>query len=148
MCFSPVKDQCRIAVVFRGKGKISQDEREDYHKGVDVCFQKCTWVDREIAVEWATNTFGPAVKDFDDFVLFCNNLDAQTCDAFRQKISDMAGVTRYGPSGITDAWQPVDSGFGRLFKVLTPAEQQDWLEHDENMDTWLGNKNKKLRAKE
>ena len=103
VCFSPVKDQCRIAVVFRGKGNISQDEREAYHKGVDVYFQKCAWVDREIAVEWATNTFGPAVKDLDDFVLFCDNLDAQTCDAFRQKISDMGGVTRYGPSGKTDA---------------------------------------------
>ena len=37
VCFSPVKDKCRIAIIFRDTGKrISEDEKAAYHKGVDV----------------------------------------------------------------------------------------------------------------
>ena len=138
VCFSPVKDSCRVAIIFRGQGHISPDERAAYRMGVDVYFQKCAWVDRKVAQEWTDKTFAPVVKDFDDYVLFCDNLNAQTCDAFREKISSLGGVVKYGPAGKTDSWQPVDSGFGRLTKSLAFAEQQDWLDHDTNMDRWLG----------
>lgn len=149
VCFSPVADKCRIAIIFRGKGKVTKDERLAYHKGVDVYFQKCAWVDREIACQWADKTFGPAIKDIDDgILLICDNLDGQTCDAFRKKIKALNGIVTYGPAGQTDAWQPVDSGFGRLLKILISNEQQDWLEHEQNMDKWLGNDDKKLSAKE
>ena len=119
--FAPVKDSCRVAIIFRGQGHISPDERAAYHKGVDVYFQKCAWVVRKVAQEWADKTSAPVVKDFDDYVLFCDNLDAQTCDAFREKISSLGGVVKYGPAGKTDSWQPVDSGFGRLTKSLAFA---------------------------
>ena len=149
VCFSPVKDRCRIAIIFRGKGKISEDERLAYHKGVDVYFQKCAWADKEVSVDWAEKTFGPIAKDLnDEFIIFCDNLDGQTCDGFREKIKQLNGIVRYGPVGKTDTWQPVDSGFGHLLKVLISNEQQDWLEHDENMDIWLGNDGKKFTAKD
>ena len=49
--------------------------------------------------------------DVKDFTLFCDNLDGQTCEEFREKLKELDGVTRYGPPWQTDAWQPVDSGY-------------------------------------
>ena len=76
----------------------------------------------------------------DEFVIFCDNLDGQTCDAFR----DNLGVTfAMGHLG-----KPVDGGFGRLLKVLIKAEQQEWLECDENIEKWIGNDQEKFSAKD
>ena len=92
-------------------------------------------------------TFGPAGKDI-EVLLICDNLDGQTCEEFRRKIKELDGIVRYGPSGKTDAWQPVDSDIGRLVKVLISNEQQEWLEHDESMDLCLGNNEEKLTTKQ
>ena len=62
--------------------------------------------------------------DVKDFTLFCDNLDGQTCEGFRENLKELGGVTRYGPPGQTDAWQPVDSGYARLLKILTKNEQK------------------------
>ena len=32
--------------------------------------------------------------------------------------------------------QPVDAGLGRLLKILISREFEEWLEIDENLDTW------------
>ena len=40
ICFRPEGEQLRIAVIFRGQGKrISQVEKQAWHKNVDVYFQ-------------------------------------------------------------------------------------------------------------
>ena len=111
-------------------------------------WQKCAWADRNVSVDWLSKTFSSVVTDLDvkDFVLFCDNLDCQTCEEFR-KVKQLGGVTRFGPAGQTDAWQPVDSGYGRLLKILTKNEQQDWLKEDENFEKWAGNADK-FTAKE
>ena len=49
---------------------------------------------------------------------------------------------------MTDSWQPVDSGVGRILKSLVFHEQQEWLEKDENIEMWTGNSQKTLSAKE
>ena len=74
--------------------------------------QKCTWADRNVSVDWLSKTFSSVVTDLDvkDFIPFCDNLDGQTCEEFRDKVQQLGGVTRFGPAGQTDAWQPVDSG--------------------------------------
>ena len=147
VCFSPVKDKCRVAIIFRGTGKrISADEKKAYHKGVDVYWQGCAWADRTVSVEWLDKTFRADVADMSvsDFVLFCDNLDGQTREEFRDKVKELGGVTRYGPKGQTDAWQPVDSGYGRLLKVLTNHEQQEWLE----TERWTGNTDINFTASE
>ena len=36
------------AIVFRGKGNVSTEEKAQYDEGVDVYFQSCTWMDSEI----------------------------------------------------------------------------------------------------
>ena len=61
---------------------------------------------------------------------------------------NIGGIVWYGPPNATGLWQPVDSGYGNLLKVLTKAEQQDWLEHDENLERWMGNSAHKFTAKE
>ena len=64
------------------------------------------------------------------------------------KSRQLGGDTRYGSPGKTDAWQPVDVGFGRLLKVLTNAEQHEQeLEHDEKIEKWIGNDREKFSAK-
>ena len=102
VCFSPVKDKCRVAIIFRGTGKrISPDEKAAYHKAVDVYWQKCAWADRNVSVDWLSKTFSSVVTDLDvkDFVLFCDNLEGQTCEEFRDKAKQLGGVTRFGPAG-------------------------------------------------
>ena len=40
ICFSPTGKQPKLAIVFRGTGKrISEDEKQSWHKDVDVYFQ-------------------------------------------------------------------------------------------------------------
>ena len=36
------------AIVFRGKGNVSTEEKAQYDEGVDVYFQSCAWMDSEI----------------------------------------------------------------------------------------------------
>jgi hypothetical protein len=148
VCFSPVGDNIRIAIIFRGTGKrISAQEKASYHPAVDVYWQECAWVDRKVALDWLERTFKPAVAD-KEFLLFCDNLDAQTHVDFREKVKEYGGFPRYGPPGLTDAWQPVDSGHGQLLKVLTGKVQQNWLEMDENIEQWSGNTDTNYTAME
>ena len=48
----------------------------------------------------------------------------------------------------TDIWQPVDNGYGALYKRLIGNIQDEWLESQENIDLWLGNSEKKLTTSE
>ena len=50
----------------------------------------------------------------------------------------LKGVVKYGPTGKTYSWQPVDSEFGRLIKSLTISAQQDWLGGQQTWTYWLG----------
>ena len=54
VCFRPVGKQPKLAIIFRGKGKrISTQEKETWHKGVDVYFQENAWADTDFSVAWA-----------------------------------------------------------------------------------------------
>ena len=83
ICYSPSDTKVRIAIIFRGKGKrISEDELKAYHKDVDVYWQSNAWADTEFSIQWAKKTLKPAVSDSEsEFVLFCDNLTAQTSNA-------------------------------------------------------------------
>ena len=47
----------------------------------------------------------------------------------------------------TDIWQVVDCGIGRMLKQTVSRIQDEWLEHDDNINLWLGNCEEKLAAK-
>ena len=82
ICISP-EGKVRLAVIFRGKGKrISPDEKESYHKDVDIYWQPNAWADTEFSIEWVRKTLKPAVKtDNDEEFIFCDNLTAQTSES-------------------------------------------------------------------
>ena len=150
LCFSPVANKpVRIAVIFRGTGKrIPADELAAYHKDVDVYWQPNALADTSMSVQWTKGTLSAAVGDFDEFILFCDSLEAQTSLPFQEEIRELRGVVWYDVPNATDIWQPVDAGAGFLIKKLILHEQQRWLEEEENVELWLGNTEKRLGVKE
>ena len=78
--------------------------------------------------------FVTSVIDKDGFILFCDNLDEQTFRLFCEKIRELPGTVISRSPGKTDACQPVDGGFGRHLKALSKVNQQEWLEHEGNID--------------
>ena len=79
VCVRPVGSQPRLGIIFQGKGKrISDAERNSYHKSVDVFFQENAWADTRTSVEWVGRTLNPCVEELDRYVLYCDNLTAQT----------------------------------------------------------------------
>eukprot|EP00795_Rhopilema_esculentum_P014944 gene14944-biopygen848 len=154
ICFAAEGPPVKIAIIFRGTGKrISQDEIQAYHKDVDVYWQTNAWADINFSIDWVKRTLKPAVQNSsetgenEEFVLFCDNLSAQTNDLFLSKVRKLNGVVWFGLAGATDIWQPVDCGFGNMLKSLVRTLQDEWLQSDENIDLWLGNSVEKLDVK-
>ena len=138
VCVRPIGPQPKLTIIFRGKGKrVTQDEREAWHKDVDVFFQENAWADTEFSVNWVQKTLSATVKDEERFVLFCDNLTAQTSDSFKEEVSHTSGVCWFGLPNSTDLWQPVDAGYAELLKALEKQAQNDWL--DKDADRWYGN---------
>ena len=54
--------------------------------------KKNAWADTTFSVEWANRTLAPVVKDLDHFVLFADNLTAQTTDHFKSAVSNISGL--------------------------------------------------------
>ena len=51
VCFHPTGKQPKLAIIFRGKGKrITKEEKEAWHKEVDVYFQENAWADTDFYV--------------------------------------------------------------------------------------------------
>lgn len=131
---------CVSAIIFRGTGaRITQDEKESWHKDVDVFFQENAWADTPVCVDWVNRTLKRAVEDTDRFVLFCDNLSAQVSDEFKEAVSAIRGVVWFDVPNATDLWKPVDAGFAELVKKLAVQEHHKWLDSEENADRWYGN---------
>lgn len=146
MCFSPEDNNCRIDIIFRGSGKrIADEEKQLYHKDVDVYWQKNAWADLDFSLEWIKRTLKPAVENCGlEFLLICDNLGCQVKEEFQQEIRKLNGIVHYGVSGATDIWQPVDAGAGHLLKQKVRQKQDEWLMDEENMNIWMGNSEDKL----
>ena len=70
-------EQPKLAIFFRGQGKrISQDEKSEWHKDVNVYFQPNAWLDQNVCKNWCDETPLPFVKEqkLDKFVLLLDNL--------------------------------------------------------------------------
>ena len=139
VCVRAEGKQPKLAIIFRGTGKgIKQTERMAYHPDVDIYFQKNTWADTAVSVEWANKTLAAAVEGLDRFVLFLDNLTAQQSSEFKEAVSSLHRINWYGLPNATELWQVVDAGIAQLLKVLTRMEQDEWLMDDENDDKWYG----------
>ena len=119
--------------------KISDAERNSYHPDVDVFFQVNAWVDTKVAVEWVEKTLNPVVEELNRYVLYCDNLTAQTHDSFKSAVSEKSGVAWFGLPKATDLWQPVDAGYAQLLKVLMCQQFENWLDDDEHAERWYAN---------
>ena len=64
------------------------------------------------------------MKDKQDFILFCDNLEEQTVLLFQEDVQKSRGIIWYGIKNATDLWQLVDVGMGRLLNLLVFHEQQ------------------------
>ena len=76
---------------------------------------------------------------------FCDTLDTQKYrSSFKDAISSLNEVVRYGLPSTTDLWQPADAGFGLLVKTLTVKDHLEWLDYDANTDRWFGRGEQKV----
>ena len=76
--------------------------------------------------------------DTHSFLLFADNLHAQTTDEFKAKLHSQRTHPHYLPAGFTDQTQPIDDGYGALVKLYISHHLDDWLEDDDNLEKWEG----------
>ena len=137
--FRPEGEQTKLAIIFRGQGKrISQDEKSEWHKGVNVYFQPNAWLDQNVCMSWCDETPLPFVKEH-KFVLLLDNLKGQMQDNFKDAVAGAKGLLWHGVPGANDLWQPVDAGYAATRKALIAVVHRTWLDTDNHSDRWLGN---------
>eukprot|EP00966_Prymnesium_polylepis_P086553 2003176-Prymnesium_polylepis.1 len=140
-------------IIFRGKGNISQVERDAYPDGLVVLWQDKAWVDRPTARTWAEHGWKQMVDadiaagvayESTRYLLFQDNLDAQCPHrnpAYTDYLHDECQTDSHMlPPGKTDQVQPVDRGLGRHIKIYMGQEEDSWLEDDSNLEKWEDNK--------
>ena len=141
ICFQPTGSHLKLVIIFGGMGKhISDDKVQTWHPDVDLYFQEKAWVDTKFPCDWAKKTLKQTIPDNLKFVLFCDNLPAQWRDKFKEDVSNINSMVWYGLPSATDLWQPVDSGYSQLLKVLMIQQHNRWLNDDNNAERWYGNK--------
>ena len=91
-----------VSVIFRGKGRVLAAEQAGYHPRVKVVFQANAWCDRPIARNMAEDVLKPFVEseyDGHNWMLLCDNLDAQRTLGFKNDLLAMGGGGHilYGP---------------------------------------------------
>ena len=75
-------------------------EKQSYHQGVDVYWQKNAWADLDFSLKWIEGTLKPAVQNSnDEFLLFCDNLSCQVDPEFREAVKKINGVVHYVVKG-------------------------------------------------
>jgi len=67
-------------------------------------------------------------------LLFCDMLTSQNCGSFRQPLFAHNTHVYFGPPNLTEHWQPIDAGFGKLIKSRVNELSQAHLEKDESAE--------------
>ena len=104
---------------FQGYGKtFSDDEVQMWYPDVDVYFKEKAGIDPKISCDWAEETLKQTTADNSKFGLFCDSLTAQCKDEFKEEVLNINGAVWHGVPSATGLWQPIDSGYDELLKVL------------------------------
>ena len=147
LCFGRGERVYKPAVIFRGTGKrINAVEKATWHKGVEVYWQACAWTDSAFCNSWAGNTYRKGVGGSsiaapeEQSILFADNLYGQTTEDFKRVWKECNTLLWLLPPKCTDEVQPVDAGYGRLFKVLAGKSLDAWLLNGDNVERWESNK--------
>ena len=125
------------AIVFRGKGNASQEEKVQYDKDLDVYFQANALMDGEVNMQWVSKTLKPGVgKSGKEKVIFADNVTFQQDKDFHDACRDMNAIVYLLPENHTDKVQPIDAGYGKLLKTKIGEAMDIWLEKGENLELW------------
>jgi hypothetical protein len=122
LVFAADGTQPKPTVIFRGAGKAKKREQHLYHPDVHVCFQANAWLDTATAMEWADSVLAPFLRDERHnapTLLILDNLKAQVCDEFKQKVSSSHAHVWRLPPNCTHMSQPIDSGTGCASSLLS-----------------------------
>ena len=93
LMYAFVLKENRLAVIFKGQGKIiSEAEKQVWDKDIDVYFQSKAWADTKYCVDWVNHTLKPLAGKESHFVLFCDNLEGQIADRFKEALPDIGGI--------------------------------------------------------
>ena len=46
-------------------------------------------------------------EEQEPFVLFCDNLEGQKAEVFKESVETLGGIAWYGVANATDIWQPI-----------------------------------------
>lgn len=131
-----VARQPRPCIIFRGKGGAYYDkERKLYDKRVDVLFQPKAWADRPTSLAYVRESLAKTFrKDADGrrHLLFCDNLDSQKTQKFKDALRRVGADVHFGVACLTDDWQVVDNGVGKAIKSQMAEELDEMQESMSN----------------
>ena len=118
----PQNGQPKLTIIFRGKGiRISEKERQGWHRDVDIRFQPKAWADQLFCENYAKEqikemTVEARFNRQETFVVL-DNLHGQTTEVFNKECSKGGATQHLLPSGVTDEIQLVDGGIGSALKM-------------------------------
>ena len=140
----PLHGQPKVGVIFRGQGlRISDEEREGWHKDVHVRFQPKAWADTEYCEAHAAVEMVEATMDArsrgEESVAFYDNLHGQTTVEHEKILLTKARCVRHLlPGGVTAEIQLIDDGVGYAVKNEMGQALDKWLETGDNLALWTG----------
>ena len=111
--------QPKLTFCFRGKGlRITQQEKEAWHPGVNVQFQDKAWCAEAQCIDYAIKHFSEDVKEVPGTnLVFLDNLDGQTRPSFQKAMKEACNsACHFLTAGATDEIQVVDGGVGKEIK--------------------------------
>ena len=104
--------------------------------------------DTAFCSDWVNNTLKETVSSIGEYVLFCDHLNGQISPLFQEAVRSIQGIVWFDVTNASHLWQPVDTGYGQLYKRMIQPYQDNWLQFDENLELWLGNSEETLSAKQ
>lgn len=139
----PRHGQPKLGIIFRGQGKrISQQERNQWHRDVHVRFQPKAWADAEYCELHAREEMAEATEEArlrgEESVVFYDNLHGQTTDEHERALKRNRAVRHLLPSGVTSEIQLIDDGIGYAVKNEMGHALDKWLEEGNNLSRWTG----------
>ena len=154
--------QPKLVIVFRGQGRVKQQELDAYDKRVIVYFQRKAWMDDALCLRWLHEVYAPYEKDVrkklrsacdENLLMFVDGLSGQTSPAFIKSARTYNTLVHIGPAGTTDLTQVsycdrlrdkrlisvrspqvIDRGIGRKLKERFRLKLDDWLLDETNYE--------------
>ena len=130
--------QPEAVVILKGKGQISQMEKESYPKDVRVLWSDKGWMTRKVAAQWAQDIWTPWRQEHlakePSVLLVLDNLDAQRTRSFEQILRKAKTTLHLGEPSSTHVWQAIDRHIGAAHKRIFRSIQEAWMMNKKNWE--------------